>query len=71
MMLRSSLRSTVEAALEEVKNKSKIVAAPSSSMTLEKRHRGRPLESKSKKPSTAAAGAAILQDISLFQPIMS
>jgi hypothetical protein len=71
MMLRSSLRNAVEAALEEVKNKSKIVAAPSSPMTLAKRRCGRPLGSKNKKPSTVAAGVAILPDVSLAQPIVS
>jgi hypothetical protein len=51
------------------KNKSKIVASTSST-TLAKRRHGRPLGSNNKKPSTMAAGAAILPDVSLAQPIV-
>jgi hypothetical protein len=52
------------------KNKSKIVAATSSSTTPTKHRRGRPLGSKNKKPSIAAAGVAVLPDVGLAQPIV-
>jgi hypothetical protein len=52
------------------KNKSKIVAATSSSITMAKRHHGRPLGSKNKKLAGADASASIDPDVSLAQPIL-